>query len=159
MQYFRVKAHCTRLLLPLAQSVIEAGFPSPAEGMMDGALDLNELLIEHPNATYFVRVRGDSMCGAGISHGDLLIVDRARQARSGDVIVAALNGSFTVKRWRLSRKGKRPSQSMSSSRFPERDYPVYGELVPEHPHFSTIPVGPEDEFMIWGVVRYVIHRP
>lgn len=135
-----VKLTFHRVLIPIAQHVIEAGFPSPAEGLMDEALDLNELLIEHPNATYFVRVRGDSMRGAGITHGDLLIVDRARDPRSGDVVIAALNGSFTVKRWR-------PIS------------PQHAELVAEHPHYSPIKVTPEDDFMIWGVVCYVIHRP
>jgi DNA polymerase V len=130
-------------LLPLMRWSVEAGFPSPAEGQIDEALDLNELLIEHPHATYFVRVRGDSMRGAGIHHGDLLIVDRAKSAKSGDVIVAALNGEFTVKRWRSTLN--RHQQG--------------GELIAAHPHYPPIKVSHEDDFMIWGVVCYTIHRP
>ena len=100
MQFFSYAHYHPRLPLPLMCWSVEAGFPSPAEGQVDEALDLNDLLIDHPHATYFVRVRGDSMRDAGIHHGDLLIVDRAQTPRSGDVIVAALNGEFTVKRWR-----------------------------------------------------------
>lgn len=145
MEYFSFSKRPLHLALPLNLWVVEAGFPSPAEGQIDEALDLNELLIEHPNATYFVRVRGDSMRDAGIHHGDLLIVDRAKIPKSGDVIVAALNGAFTVKRWR----------TFSSS----NQTLIGGELVPAHPHYPVVSIGPEDDFMIWGVVSYTIHKP
>ena len=88
MQVFAYSEHHTRLLLPFALSAVEAGFPSPAEGQIDQSLDLNELLIDHPHATYFVKVQGESMRDAGIHHGDLLIVDRARHPKSGDIIVS-----------------------------------------------------------------------
>ena len=148
MHIFSYMTHHERLPIPLMCWSVEAGFPSPAEGQIDEALDLNELLIEHPHATYFVRVRGDSMRDAGIHHGDLLIVDRAQNARSGDVIVAALNGEFTVKRWREKRSSSLHAETA-----------VRGELIPAHPQYTPIEVTAEDDFMVWGVVRYTIHRP
>ena len=151
MQFFSVSQNRDRLLLPLALWSVAAGFPSPAEGQIDEALDLNELLIEHPSATYFVRVKGDSMRDAGIHHGDLLIVDRAKVPRSGDVVIAALNGAFTVKRWRpFTPKSIQPAYHAEQL--------GGGELVAAHPHYPSVLVGPEDDFMIWGVVCYTIHR-
>ena len=147
MQIYAYSEERKKLLLPFALSVVEAGFPSPAEGQMDKTLDLNELLIEHPHATYFVRVQGESMRDAGIYHGDLLIVDRARSPKSGDIIIAALNGEFTVKYWRF----KTHWDSVQEAKH-------YGELVAAHPSYPTIKVGDEDDFMIWGVVCYTIHR-
>lgn len=87
----------TKLELPLYQVRISAGFPSPAEDNIDKHLDLNEYLIAHPAATYFVRVEGDSMIEAGIQSGDILIVDRSLEPRSGDIVIAMVNGEFVVK--------------------------------------------------------------
>src|SRR5476651_1795909 len=84
--------------LPLYLSRIKAGFPSPAEDHVDKKLDLNEHLIKHPASTFFVKVKGDSMVGAGINSGDMLIVDRSIKARDKKIVVAMLNGDFTVKR-------------------------------------------------------------
>ena len=81
----------------LAGSVV-AGFPSPAEQYMEPPLDLNELLVKRPAATYFVRVSGDSMIGAGINDGDILVVDRSLRPADGDIIIACVDGEFTVKR-------------------------------------------------------------
>lgn len=128
-----------RLTIPLALSYVEAGFPSPIEGELDQALDLNELLIEHPRATFFVRVQGDSMREAGIFPGDLLIVDRALNASSGQVIIAALNGAFTVKRLKLTPRG--------------------AQLIAENPNYSDLTITEADDFTVWGVVRFVIHKP
>ena len=77
---------------PLFVVRVAAGFPSPADDYIENTLDLNDFLIEHPAATFFVRVTGDSMIGAGINSGDILIVDRALSARSGSIIVAVVNG-------------------------------------------------------------------
>ena len=79
---------------------VVAGFPSPAEQYLEPPLDLNEFLIKRPAATYFVRVEGDSMIGAGIHEGDLLVVDRSLRPYNGDVIIASVNGDFTVKTYR-----------------------------------------------------------
>ncbi len=154
MQFFAYSEQHTRLLLPFALSVIEAGFPSPAEGQIDQSLDLNELLIEHPHATYFVKVQGESMRDAGIHHGDLLIVDRARDPKSGDIVIAALNGEFTVKYWYIRNSPSVTACSDSRPRIEHR----YGELVAAHPQYPPIPISSEDDFMIWGVVCYTIHR-
>lgn len=152
MQFFSFSQNRNRLLLPLALWSVEAGFPSPAEGQIDEALDLNELLIEHPSATYFVRVKGDSMRDAGIHHGDLLIVDRAKVPKSGDVVIAALNGAFTVKRWRPFKCKPSPYHNNQTDRLSG------GELVSAHPNYPSVQVSIEDDFMIWGVVCYTIHR-
>ena len=151
MEIFEYSPPQTKLFLPLMTWGVEAGFPSPAEGQIDEALDLNDLLIDHPHATYFVRVTGDSMRDAGIHHGDLLIVDRSKTAKAGDVVVAALNGAFTVKRWRPIRSSSSPNRM--------NDVLCGGELIAAHPNYPPISIGPEDDFMIWGVVQYSIHRP
>ncbi|MCG2775678.1 MAG: translesion error-prone DNA polymerase V autoproteolytic subunit, partial [Desulfobacterales bacterium] len=76
---------------------VSAGFPSPADDYIQGRLDLNELMIQHPAATFFVRVAGDSMIGAGIHHDDILVVDRSLEPASGKVVIAVVNGDLTVK--------------------------------------------------------------
>ena len=77
---------------------IRAGFPNPAEDTSGVAMDLNELLVRHPVSTYYLRVEGDSMSGAGIASGDIVVVDKSLEAKSGDVVVAAVEGEFTLKR-------------------------------------------------------------
>ena len=122
---------------PVAMARVPAGFPSPADDYIEGDLDLNAYLIRHPAATFFVRVSGDSMIGAGVHSGDLLIVDRAEEAVDNSVVIARLGGDLTVKRIRRREGGL--------------------WLVPDNPDFEPIAVGPEDEFEIWGVVTTVIH--
>lgn len=128
-----------RLLLPLGAGKAAAGFPSPATDHIDRRLDLSEYLVLHPEATFFLRVKGDSMTGAGIHHGDLLIVDRSLEPASGRVVVAALNGELTVKRLQRSR-GK-------------------VTLKAENPAYPDIVIGDEQELQIWGVVAHVVHTP
>lgn len=89
--------------VPLVGSDVRAGFPSPADDYLDGPLDFNELLIENPAATFAVRVVGDSMLGAGIFPGDIAVVDRSRTAVDGNIILALIDGSFTLKRFRTRR--------------------------------------------------------
>jgi DNA polymerase V len=86
------------LLLPLFGGKVAAGFPSPADDYVEKSLDLNELLVKRPAATFFVRVQGASMIGAGIHNGDMLVVDRSLEAQSGSVVIAVINGDLTVKR-------------------------------------------------------------
>lgn len=119
---------------PFFAEGVAAGFPSPAEGALHGTLDLNTLCVRHPAATYFVRVRGESMTGAGIDDGDILVVDRSLPVRNGDIIIAAIEGAFTVKR--LEKQGGQI------------------RLLPENPAFSPIIPGPDAEF--FGVVTFVI---
>ncbi len=122
---------------PLFLAAIPAGFPSPADDYIDRKLDLNELLIRHPAATFFVRVAGDSMVGAGIHSGDILVVDRALPAEHNRVVIAAVNGELTVKR--LSKQNGK----------------LY--LLPENDGFEPIEVTNEMQFEIWGVVAHVVH--
>ena len=86
------------LEMPYFEDGVSAGFPSPATDYLDAKLDLNDLLVEHPSATYYVRVIGDSMVGAGIVSGDLLVVDKSLEVTNNCIVVAYLDGEFTVKR-------------------------------------------------------------
>jgi DNA polymerase V len=129
----------TRVLRPLLASRVEAGFPSPADDHVERSLDLNEELIPHPAATFFLRAGGSSMLGAGIHDGDLLVVDRSLSAEPGRVVVAVVDGDFTVKRL------TRTSDGLS--------------LTAEHPGYPPIAFGHDTEVSIWGVVRSVIHEP
>ena len=122
---------------PLLASRVEAGFPSPADDYVERTLDLNEEFITHPAATFFLRAGGRSMEGAGIHDGDLLIVDRSIGPGPNMVVVAVVDGEFTVKR--LRRSGE--------------DF----VLAAEHPRYPPIPVGPDTEVQIWGVAIHVIH--
>ncbi|MFH0911237.1 MAG: translesion error-prone DNA polymerase V autoproteolytic subunit [Planctomycetota bacterium] len=123
--------------LPLYQSRVSAGFPSPADDYLEGRLDLNDHLVKNPAATFFVRVSGESMTGAGIFPDDILVVDRSLEARHGSVVIAVVNGELAVKR--LSSQNGRI------------------ELRAENPAFGPIPIGEATELEIWGVVRHVIH--
>jgi len=128
---------CRRL--PVLASAVRAGFPSPAEDYVEGSLDLNEHLIRHPAATFIVRVEGESMIGAGIFPGDLLVVDRSVEPHDGHVVIAAVEGELTVKRL----KGKRGAW----------------RLVAEHPDFTAIKLDKEGETSsIWGVVTSSVRR-
>lgn len=124
-------------LIPLFEATISAGFPSAADHGIQEYLDLNRHLVKHPAATFFVKVEGDSMILAGIHSGDTLIVDKALEAKSGNVIVAIYNGEFTVKR--LLKKDDRLF------------------LIPENPRYPQLEIKEESEFCIWGVVTYVLH--
>ncbi|WP_419421183.1 LexA family protein [Legionella sp. D16C41] len=122
----------------LYSSKVAAGFPSPADDYLESTLDLNEYLIKHPAATFMVRAQGDSMQGAGIYNGDLLIVDRSIEAADGKIVIAALNGELTVKR--LSCRNSRV------------------RLVPANPNYSPIDITEEVDLVIWGVVTHIIHQ-
>ena len=125
--------------LPLFESGVSAGFPSPAEDYMEIRLDLNKELIQHPAATFYVRVRGNSMQDAGIYDNDILIVDRALEPKNKDIVISILDGDFVVKR--IIKKGGKLF------------------LQAENPEFKTIEIKEDNEFLIWGVVSYVIHKP
>jgi DNA polymerase V len=123
---------------PLLGSHVPAGFPSPAQDYIEGTLDLNEYLIVHPNSTFFVRVEGFSMSGAGILPDDLLIVDRSQEAINNKIIIAIIDGELTIKRLKIIDD-------------------VYW-LVPENPDYNPIRIDENIDFIIWGVVTYVIHK-
>ncbi len=122
--------------VPVFASGVRAGFPSPADDHAESGLDLNEL-VENPAATFCAWAEGDSMIDLGILDGDLMIIDRSLTPRNDDVVVADMNGSFTVKR--LLQK--------SSGNF----------LMPANADYPPIPIQPGDEVRIWGVVVRVIH--
>ncbi|WKJ91327.1 translesion error-prone DNA polymerase V autoproteolytic subunit [Methylomonas montana] len=92
------KDHGHALSLPLFASKVAAGFPSPADDYVEKSLDLNDLLVPKPAATFFVRAKGDSMLGAGIHPNDILVVDRSIEPIHGKVVICAINGELTVKR-------------------------------------------------------------
>lgn len=128
----------TKRKQPLFEAKVPAGFPSPAADYQEDKLDLNRHLIKNPAATFFVRVTGDSMEGAGIHHGDLLVVDRSVEPRDKNVVIAVINGELTVKRIRI-RKNKIT-------------------LEPENVNYSARQVTEDAEFEVWGVVTNVIHE-
>jgi DNA polymerase V len=123
--------------LPLYACSVQAGFPSPADDYVEGKLDLNAHLIKHPTATFFVRAAGESMIGAGIHPGDILVVDRSLEPGHGKIVIALVEGQLTVKR--LFKKGKRVA------------------LVPENEKYDPIEIAPESGLVIWGVVTSVVH--
>jgi DNA polymerase V len=122
---------------PLFTVAVSAGFPSPAEDYIEGNLDLNEFLIKHPSATFFVKVSGNSMIDAGIHDGDILIVDRSLKPADKKVVIAVVNGELTVRRIRVS-KGKIV-------------------LVSENESYTPLHVEEGMSFDVWGVVTTVIH--
>ena len=127
---------------------VVAGFPSPAERYLEPPLDLNELLVKRPAATYFVRVQGDSMVGAGISDGDLLVVDRSLRPADGDVIIASVDGDFTVKTLRLG-NGER---GMGNGKDVEM------RLEPANLNYPVITLKREQELDYFGKVTACIHQ-
>ena len=124
--------------IPYFPQGIPAGFPSPADDHLQKALDLHEHLIKHPAATFFAHVQGNSMKDANLQSGDLLIIDRAETARHRSIVVAVVNGEFTVKRLH------------------KRDGKV--RLMPENKAFPAIEVTEGMDVEIWGVVSHIIHK-
>lgn len=127
----------TSLPLPYADAGVRAGFPSPAQDYISETIDLNRELIEHPAATFYAKVAGDSMEEEGITEGDILVVDRAVEPEHGDLAVCCIDGEFTLKRLRFAG--------------PDRIV-----LMPSNRHYPPIEVGPDTEFTVWGVVLYTI---
>jgi DNA polymerase V len=124
-------------VLPYYEPRARAGFPSPAEDYSEKRIDLNHQLVKHPAATFFIRVVGDSMTGAGIQSGDVLVVDRSERPKDGTVVVAAVNGELVVKRLRRGKEGM--------------------GLLSENPDYGPVPVDEGTEVKVWGVVKHVIH--
>lgn len=122
--------------LPFFEGGVAAGFPAPTADENTRVLDLNSLCVRHPAATYYVRARGESMTGAGIDDGDVLVVDRSARVRNGDIIIASIAGEFTVKRL---------EQSTGRVR-----------LLPENPAFPPIEITPELGAEFFGVVTWIV---
>ena len=135
MEFIRPTELREIIVLPLFSDLVQCGFPSPAADYVEQRIDLNELLVAHPSSTYFVKAAGDSMIEAGISDGDLLVVDSSRTAEHGDIVIAAVEGEFTVKRLQL-----RPTV----------------QLIPMNSAYSPIVVGSEDTLDVFGVVTFIV---
>jgi DNA polymerase V len=127
----------SELGLPIAEN-IRAGFPSPAEEYIERAFDLNKELIKNPSSTFYGRVRGNSMVDAGINEGDILVIDKSIYPNDGKKAVCYIDGEFTLKTLRVTKDG------------------IY--LVPANSEFTPIKITPENEFMVWGIVTYIIHK-
>ncbi len=123
--------------LPIFPWRIPAGFPSPAEEWIEKRLDLNDLVLLHPTTTFYAQVEGNSMWGAGIYDGDIVVVDRALEATDTSIVVARLDGEFTIKRLHLL-----PDKTL---------------LRAEHPDYPLLDVSSISDFQVWGVVTCVIH--
>ena len=132
-----LKAKQSKLFISLASECVSAGFPSPADDYIDIGIDLNEHLIQHPASTFLLRVSGNSMTGAGIYNDDLLVIDRSLNPHPGHIVVAIIEGAFTLKRLML------------------KNGTLY--LDAEHPNYPKIDLREYGDVQIWGVVIYSIH--
>jgi len=136
--FMRPASNPERLHTQLFSYSVRAGFPSPADDYVAETLDLNEHLISHKEATFFLRAKGHSMTGAGIHDGDLLVVDRSLAPTHRSVIIAVVDGEFTVKR--LYKRGGKI------------------RLMAENPEFAPIEFNEGQELQVWGIVTSVVHR-
>jgi DNA polymerase V len=127
------------LSIPLFLSLVSAGFPSPADDYIESSIDLNKELIRHPFATFYVRASGDSMTDAGIRENTTLVVDRAVETKSGDIIIARIGDEMLVKELLIDDDGR-------------------VLLVPRNNNFSPIEITPDTDFEIWGKVIYSISK-
>ena len=118
---------------------IHAGFPSPASDYEERELDINDLVVPHPTSSYFMRVSGNSMIGACIYHDDIIVIDRAITAAHNRIVVARIGEEFTLKRLRITKNRK-----------------IF--LKPENPKYPALEVTGRDDFEVWGVVTWVLHR-
>ena len=126
------------LPLPYAEEGIKAGFPSPAQDYMDLSIDLNRELVKHPSSTFYGKVKGDSMVDAQVFDGDILIIDKSLEPTNGDMAVCFVDEEFPLKFIEI-----RADEVL---------------LVPANKQYAPIRVTKENDFIIWGIVTYVIHK-
>ena len=124
--------------IPMFSDAVQAGFPSPAEDHIDMDLNLNDYLVQNPSATFCVKVIGESMKDAGIQSGDIMIVDKSLEPKNRSIVLAVIDGEFTVKRVNIN------------------DKELY--LMPENSNFSPTKITEDMDFKVWGVVTYIIHK-
>lgn len=136
IQFIQVAEAINPILIRYYNSNVPAGFPSPAADYMEDQIDLNKLLIAHPSATFFIKVKGDSMKDAYIPDGATLIVDRSVKPVSNSIVLAVVNGEFTVKRFIKNSSGIR--------------------LMPANEKYKPIPIVEGMEFYVWGTVTKII---
>ena len=122
----------------LVEQGISAGFPSPADDFKEVRISLDKELVKNQESTFYARVSGDSMIGAGLDDGDLLVIDRSLNPENGKIAVCLIDGEFTVKRIKKERKK------------------LY--LIPENNNYNPIELKEENELIIWGIVKYVIKK-
>lgn len=133
-----VPDNSTEIRIPLSVANVHAGFPSPAQDFLERSIDLNRELVKNPASTFYARVEGDSMIDLNIEEGDLLVIDKSIEPTNGTIAVCYIDGEFTLKRVEL-----------------HKDYLL---LIPANKRYKSIKVTEDNEFMIWGVVRYVIKK-
>ena len=137
LEFFTADTSCI-MPLPFVGTGISAGFPSPAEEYIDLSLDLNRELVTNPSSTFYGRVKGSSMKDAGVLDGDVLVIDKSLQPKSGQIAVCYLDGEFTIKYIKITAN---------------RCF-----LIPANDQFPTIEVSEDNDFRIWGIVTYVIKK-
>jgi len=125
---------------PLAEGGIKAGFPSPAQDYLTDSIDFNRELVRHRETTFCARVSGNSMQDAGIYDGDIVVIDKSLEAKNDDVVAAWIDGGFTLKRFRKDDSGD------------------FGWLIPANDEFQPIKVTADNDFIVWGVLTYSIHK-
>ena len=130
----------TILDLSYVEGGIKAGFPSPAQDYLTASIDLNKELIRRKETTFLARVSGNSLMDAGISDGDIIVIDKSLEVKNGDFVVAFIDGEFTLKEFRLD----------------EANHCAW--LIPHNKDFDPIKVTEENDFMIWGVLTYTIKQ-
>ncbi len=124
--------------MPLAQNGVSAGFPSPADDFKELRISIDQEVVKNAEATFYARVSGESMQGAGLDDGDLLVIDRSLEPIDNKIAVCFIDGEFTVKRLKVT-----------------KDEVL---LIPENPKYQSIKVTEENELIIWGVVTYVVKK-
>lgn len=137
LELFRTEEQ-SKLYITISDSPVHAGFPSPADDHLENKLDLNKALVKNPATTFFARVKGESMNGEGVEDGDMLIIDRSLDPYENCLAVCFLEGEFTLKRVKL-----------------DGDNIL---LIPSNPKFKTIRVSRDNDFYIWGIVKYLIKK-
>ena len=123
---------------PLASEGISAGFPSPAEDFKELKISIDQEVVKNESATFFARVDGQSMQGAGLDDGDLIVIDRSQEPENGKIAVCFIDGEFTVKRLKVE------------------DDCIY--LMPENSKYKALKVTSENQLIIWGIVTYVVKK-
>ena len=138
MKKLKIFNNLKKEYLPISEASVHAGFPSPAEGYEEERIDINDIIITNPPSTFYVRVKGNSMIDANIHDGDILVVDKSLEARHNDIVIAVVDGEFTVK-----------------TLFKQDNIL---KLIPANNEFSDILFNEGQELQIWGVVCYIIYK-
>ncbi|MBP5571610.1 MAG: translesion error-prone DNA polymerase V autoproteolytic subunit [Bacteroidales bacterium] len=145
-------------MIQMAMEGIHAGFPSPAQDYMTGVIDLNKELVKHPESTFYGRVVGDSMIDAGIFEGDVLVIDKSLEPSEGDMCVCFVDGEFALKFVSFHE----PTAPVREIRKAPVSYNILDRrdiwLLPANPKYKPIHIQEGNDFSIWGVVVYVIHK-